>query len=87
MLLSILVLNVSDYHVPNEPLRIIEKLGESPHPPSDEEFFDERIADYTFACGHNTRVNDYKASMLRVAVYCLLLGVALHACDFIVLTR
>jgi hypothetical protein len=50
--------------------------------PSDHDFFDNRIVDYTVARGRNIVVNDRKAYGLLVARYFLLLGIALHACFF-----
>jgi hypothetical protein len=82
-LLSLWATQISIYEAVNEPADILEELGDSQ--PDDEDFFDDRIADYTVAYERDSEVNDKKANQLLVARYFLLVGIALHACYFIVL--
>jgi hypothetical protein len=80
-LLSLMATQIAAYQIPNEPTDIIEGFGDDP--PTDEEFFDDRIIDYALACETNGSVNDRKADMLRYARYLLLGGIALHASYFV----
>ncbi|MBP2236300.1 hypothetical protein J2Z31_002814 [Sinorhizobium kostiense] len=79
--LSLLVTNIATYEALTDPEEIIAKLG--PTPPTNEEFFDARIIDYTAAYHRNSAVNDGKAEWLSLARYALLLGVVLHASFFV----
>jgi hypothetical protein len=76
-LLSLWATKVSDYEAVNEPQDVVDEFGDEPMP--DEEFFDNRIADYTVACERNSAVNDKKASWLTVAAYVLVVGILLQA--------
>jgi len=80
-LLSLMATQIAAYQIPNEPTDIIERLGNNP--PSDDDFFDDRIIDYALACETNSSVNDRKADMLLYARYALLGGIALHASYFV----
>jgi hypothetical protein len=83
-LLSLWATQISIYEAVNEPADVLSEFGDIP--PTDEEFFDNRIADYTVAYERDSLVNDRKAIQLLVARYFLLVGIALHACYFIVRT-
>jgi hypothetical protein len=80
-LLSLMATQIASYQIPNEPTDIIEAFGDNP--PTDEEFFDDRIIEYALACETNSSVNDRKADTLRYARYLLLGGIALHASYFV----
>ncbi|MEY9106947.1 hypothetical protein ABH999_003143 [Bradyrhizobium yuanmingense] len=81
ILLSLLATQVAEFEVSTLPSKIFENFGDSA--PTDEDFFDDRIADYSVACENNSVVNDRKAKTLTVARYLLLAGVAAHAAYFI----
>ena len=81
-LLSLWATQISIYEAVNEPADVLAGYGE--RPPKDEDFFDDRIADYTVAYERDSLVNDRKANQLLVARYFLLAGIALHACYFLV---
>lgn len=81
-LLSLWGSQISNYEALTDPDDIIEEYGDEP--PSDEEFFDNRIADISVAYRRNSLTNDKKAIQLQFARYCLLAGVAFHACYFII---
>lgn len=75
---------IASFQIAIEPRDIITELGKSP--PTDAEFFDDRILDYVLACEQNSKINDGKAEWLSIAGYCLLLAIALHACYFLFAT-
>jgi len=68
---------VSEYEALNDPQEIIKKFGDSP--PTDEDFFDDRIIDFAVAYQRNSEVNDRKADQLVVAGYAILAGIVLQA--------
>jgi hypothetical protein len=80
--LSLLATQVASYEVPTKPSAILERFGG--RPPTDDEFFDERIVDYAVAYERCVPINDRKARLLLVARYLLLAGVLSHASYFIV---
>jgi hypothetical protein len=80
-ILSLLVLQVANYEAITEPDDVTEQFGETPM--KDEQFFDNRIGDFTVACNRNTKVNDKKAIYLEFAGYALVLGILLHAGFFV----
>lgn len=80
-LISLHATNVAIYEAVSNPADIIEKFGTNP--PTDEEFFDARILDYTVAYERNAIVNTSKARWLTTARYMLLIGVFCHASYFI----
>ena len=80
-LLSLMATQIADYQIPNEPTDIVEGFGDDP--PTDEDFFDDRVIDYALACETNSSVNDRKADMLLDARYLLLGGITLHASYFV----
>jgi hypothetical protein len=71
---------IAAYEALNDPDDIIDQFGSAPL--SDEEFFDNRIADYAVATERNRLVNDKKAKWLQYATYCLGLGILMHATFF-----
>jgi esterase/lipase superfamily enzyme len=81
-LLSLLATKVSTYEGVNHPREIIDGFGDSPV--TDEEFFDDRLADFTIAWERDSQVNDKKAALISIAGYALLAGISLHACYFII---
>lgn len=80
-LLSLMATQIAAYRIPNEPTDIIEGFGDDP--PTDDDFFDDRIIEYAVACEKNSPINDGKADMLHYARYLLLGGIALHASYFV----
>jgi hypothetical protein len=82
-LLALSSIGVSDYEAINDPRDIIAGFGDTP--PEDEDFFDDRIIDFTVAYERNSAVNDTKATKLTWAGHLLLLGIFLHA-SYIFLT-
>ena len=81
-LLSLWATRVSVFEAVNVPADVLEEYGDDE--PSDSDFFDDRIVDYTVAYERNAVVNNEKANQLIVARYCLLAGIALHAIYFAV---
>jgi len=79
--LSLWVVQLSKFMVPTRPREIIENYGESE--PTDEEFFDKRIAELTVAYERNCEVNDRKALVLKLGGYALLVGLVFHALFFL----
>jgi hypothetical protein len=76
-LLSLLSIRVTKYEIPSDPKEIINNYKTSP--PSDDDFFDDRIIDYVVASQRNAAINDRKARLLIWAGYCVLVGISLHA--------
>jgi hypothetical protein len=81
-LLSLWATQIAIYEGVTDPSDIFKEYGDEP--PTDEDFFDDRIVDYSVAYDRNSIVNDKKAGQLLFARYFLLIGVALHASYFIV---
>jgi hypothetical protein len=82
-LLALWASGIASFEVANDPEAIVDQFGDEPM--SDEEFFDNRIADFVVACERNSLVNDRKALELAIAGYALIGGIFLHAC-FIILS-
>ncbi len=80
-LFSILVVHVANYQGLTNLRRIIENFGDQP--PTDDDFFDDRIVDYAVACQRNLTVNNQKARFLSASGYLILIGLALHAAFFL----
>jgi hypothetical protein len=80
-LLSLWATQVANYEACTVPKDVFAFYGDKP--PTDEEFFDDRIVDYSVASERNSLVNDKKARQLLFARYFLLLGVTLHASYFV----
>ena len=72
-LLSLYATNIATYEAIASPSTIIESFGSEP--PTDDDFFDDRIIDYAVAYERNSAVNARKARRLRLARYMLLMGV------------
>ena len=81
-LLSLWATQISIYEAIAEPADVIASYEDNP--PTDDDFFDDRIADYAVAYEKNSLVNDRKANELLVARYFLLAGITLHATYFII---
>ena len=64
----------------NDAKHIINQLGKSP--PSDEDFFDDRIIDLTVAITRNTRANRKKDKFLLLTTIFLIIGVLFHSIFF-----
>ena len=75
------VTQVANYEGVADPKRVFAEFGAGP--PSDEEFFDSRIADFIVSTDRNKRVNDEKAKVLARAGYLFLLGMTAHAAFFL----
>jgi len=80
-LTSLWATQISTYEAPSDPEEILAEMGDTP--PSDDEFFDDRIVDFSVAYKRNSNVNDSKASWLSLARYSLLLGIFVHACYYL----
>jgi hypothetical protein len=80
-LLSLLATQISSFEAPTEPGEIFDSFANTAQ--TDAKFFDDRIVDYSVACQRNSSVNDRKATMLSVARYLLLAGIAAHAAYFV----
>jgi hypothetical protein len=83
-LLAIFARQLVRYEALTDPDSVIAQFGDSPM--SDEEFFDNRIADYQAAINANVSVNDTKANRLVASTYCLGLSILLYAALFVLST-
>jgi hypothetical protein len=79
--LSLWVLQASKYEAIASPSDVTNQFGEASM--TNEEFFDNRIADLTVACERNISVDDRKAVYLGLSGYAVLIGIFLHAGFFI----
>jgi hypothetical protein len=79
--LSLWVIQVSSLYVPTRPNAVIGQYGE--HPPSDADFFDNRIIDFSVAYNANSPLNDRKARTLAAAGGSMLAGLIFHALFFL----
>jgi hypothetical protein len=66
-LLSLWATQIADYEACTVPKDVFASYGDKP--PTDEEFFDDRIVDYSVACDRNFLVNNRKARQLLFARY------------------
>jgi hypothetical protein len=80
-LLSLWVIQVARFVALTHPQLIFDQYGA--RPPSDSEFFDNRITDFSVAYIANSKVNDRKAMVLAVGGWALLAGLLLHALFFL----
>lgn len=80
-LLSLLATRVANFEIPTNPNAILDSFGREP--PSDSEFFDDRIADYVVAYERCFPINERKGKLLLIARYFLLFGIFSHASYFI----
>ncbi len=74
-LLVVSAMTLAPYETMFDPYHYIDKLG--PTPPSDEEFFDDRIADIAVAYRRNVEENDKRAKRLQRASYTMFVGIVL----------
>jgi hypothetical protein len=77
--ISLWSMKVSNFEAVTTPRDVIDQFDED-EPMTDEEFFDNRIADYVVAYERNSVVNDRKARQVEIAGYAILMGIFLHAC-------
>ena len=80
-LLAIFARQLVRYEALVDPDSVIDQFGDAPL--ADEQFFDDRIADYQAAINANVPVNNTKANRLTAATYCLGAGILLYASLFI----
>jgi len=80
-LAALLVTQVATFEALTDPDEVINQFGVEP--PTDADFFDNRIADYSVATQRNRIVNERKARYLAVAGYLILAGLAIHAAYFL----
>jgi hypothetical protein len=78
-LLSLTVINISQYERALDPSDMLSKIDDTS---SDSDFFDDRIADYAVAYSRNRKVNDQKARRLALAGGTMLTGMIAHALYF-----
>ena len=78
----LIALGMYSYETPTDPTEYIEELGDEP--PTNEEFFDDRIIDLSVAYNRNVETNDKRVRMLLLSNFFLLVGLSLHATYFIV---
>ena len=69
-------LGIYSYEGLANPEDIIREYGETP--PSNEDFYDDRIIDATVASNHNSATNDKRARLLTVAPMLLIGGILTH---------
>jgi hypothetical protein len=82
LLLAIWGTRLAVFQTLSDPNSVIEQFTDTAM--SDEEFFDNRIADCTAAIDWNVEVNDSKAKKLAFSSYSLAAGIFLHAAFFAV---
>ena len=80
-LFAMLARQLAQYEALNDPDSVIAQYGDDPM--QDDEFFDNRIADYRAAIVANTAVNNGKAAWLERATICLGLSIFFHALIFV----
>jgi hypothetical protein len=80
LLSCVIAILIRSYETPVNPEALLNSLPSSP--PSDEDFFDDRIVDYAVATNHNSDQNDRAANALQIAGWLLVVGVALHVAIF-----
>lgn len=81
-ILVLMALGMYGYETPMDPIEYFEQLGDEP--PTNEEFFDDRIIDLSVAYNRNVKTNDQRVRMLIFSNLLLLVGLVLHATYFIV---
>jgi hypothetical protein len=81
-LFSLFATQITRYEAASNPKKILEAFGDKP--PLDDDFFDDRIIDFTYAYGVNSRINDRKATQLWLARYFLLTGITFHLSFFVI---
>jgi hypothetical protein len=78
-LFSLWSYKITNYEAITTPGRVMQEAAAT-----DGEFRERRVADYRVAYERNSKINDDRARWLRIAGYLLLVGIAFHACYFIV---
>jgi hypothetical protein len=81
LLLVILALGIYKYHALVDPIRIIEGYG--PTPPTDQDFWDERIANFASVTHENIPRNNKRAKLLYAATIFLFLAALQHVLFFV----
>lgn len=74
--LSVLSLAIFQYEASTTPEAIIESFSDLP--PSDEDFFDDRIVDFTVATPRNSEKNNRRARLLLWSNVFLFIGIISH---------
>lgn len=80
LLLTILAIKIRHYEGISEPEDILAEIGDAP--PTDEEFFEDRIVDLAVATKRNVEQNNKNAELLNWASIALAGGVGLHLVIF-----
>ena len=77
--LSLLIFSIGIYKYiyPTNPENIIHGFTEEP--PNDEDFFDDRIIEFSVAFRHNINVNEKRANLLKYASWFMLFGISCQA--------
>jgi len=79
--LSVSAATIAEFEAANTPENIVNSFTR--RVPSNDKFFDDRIADLTVAYQRNSRVSDRKANKLMIAGYFLLAGIVAHLLYFL----
>jgi hypothetical protein len=77
MLLALLAIGIFKYVYPTDPEAVI--LGFGREPPTDTDFFDDRIVELSAAFATNRRVTEKRATKLKYASFCLLAAAIFQA--------
>lgn len=72
--------SIRQYEGLTDPRQLVGELNDSP--PTDDEFFDARIVDFTVATERNSLQNDRTATALTAALVFAFLGAAFHMIGF-----
>jgi len=81
LLLVILALGIYRYHALVDPVNIIKAYG--PTPPTDEDFWDERIVNFAVVTHENIPRNNKRAKLLYLATVFLFLAALQHVLFFV----
>lgn len=73
---TVAALGIYTYEGLADPEGIIKQFGD--RPPSNEDFYDDRIADATVAANRNSVTNDKRATLLTIASVLLITGILSH---------
>ena len=73
---------IREYEAITDPEELIASLGKQP--PTDDDFFDDRIVDMAVATNRNSGQNDRAANALQVAGWLMAVGVVLHVIVFVI---
>lgn len=80
--LSILAIRIRDYEGITDPEQVIHSFGEKP--PKNEDFFDDRIADFAVAANRNSTQNNTVAVNLFWSSWALFIGVLIHFVSLVI---